>query len=178
MERVFVCAGMGLAKNERINEEAKKLGEILAKNNVKYIQGGYSEGLMGLTLKEFLKYSHDVEFYIPKAYYDYDAPALKELVGEKDFCAIKVLNETDRLLKIKECDRVIVLPGGTGTLEELLFCNELKRAEKHERKIELININGFFDGFLLQIKQNIYDGFSSKDTIKFDVLNSVNKLKF
>ena len=178
MQKIFVCAGMGLAKNEKINIEAQKLGKILANNNVRYVQGGYADGLMGKTLKEFLKYSNNVEFYIPAAYYDYDAPALKKLVGDDAFCATKVENEMERLLKIKACDRVIVLPGGTGTLEELLFCNEMKRAEKHERIIDLVNIEGFFDGFLKQVERNMLEGFSSKDTIKFNVVKSVDELKF
>ncbi|MBQ7977073.1 MAG: hypothetical protein IJ301_00520 [Clostridia bacterium] len=33
MKRIFVCAGVGVAKNENINEQAKLLGEILGKNN-------------------------------------------------------------------------------------------------------------------------------------------------
>lgn len=178
MSRVFVCAGMGLAKNENINKQARELGKLLAQNNVIYVQGGSDKGLMGETLKEFLKYSKNVEFYIPFTYYDYDAPSLINLVGLSDFNARVVHGEADRLAAIKGCDEVIVLPGGTGTLEELLYCNETLRAGEHTSKITLINIDGFFNGFIQQIKTNIEQGLSKPTAIKFETVNNVNELSY
>ena len=46
--KVFVCAGMGLAKNENINRQAVELGKMLAENQALYVQGGSDEGLMVL----------------------------------------------------------------------------------------------------------------------------------
>ena len=178
MEEIFVCAGMKLAKNEEINKQAIELGTILANNNALYIQGGSTQGLMGLTLKSFLEKSKNVKFFIPSKYYDYDAPELEKIVGSANFCAEKVENEAERLKKIKDCDRIIVLPGGTGTLEELLYCNETSRANEHKACIELINIDGFYDGFLTQVKMNIEQGFSEPSTIKFKVYENVKQLNF
>lgn len=178
MEKVFVCASMQLAKNPNINKQAKELGAILAKSNVKYVQGGYNAGLMGLTLNAFLKKSKNVEFYIPKAYYDYDAPTLEKLVGKEYFKAYKVNGEAERLKRIVKCSKVIVLPGGTGTIEELLYSNETARAKEHVAQIYLINIDGYFDSFLKQVKNSIDQGFSTLDAIKFTVLNSVEELSF
>lgn len=178
MEKVFVCAGMGLAKDEEINRQAVELGEILASNNVMYVQGGTDQGLMGLTLNAFVAKSKNVKFIIPSQYYDYDAPKLKEIVGENDFCVEKVDSEAERLKKIKECDRVIVLPGGTGTLEELLYCNETARAGECLARIEVVNIDGFYDGFLAQVNKNIDEGFSKSSTIKFSVYDNVNQIEF
>ena len=176
MEKVFVCAGSKLAKNGKIVEEAKKLGELLAKNGCEYIQGGMSQGLMGATLFEFLKYSNNVRFLIPNTYFNYDAPELEKLVGKENFKAEKVESEADRLKRLKDFDRVIVLPGGTGTLEELLYCNETARTKEHNLKIDLININGFFDGFLNQLKLNIDEGLSKESEFNFSVLKSVDEL--
>ena len=178
MEKVFVCASMQLAKNQNINSQAQKLGTILAQNDVKYVQGGYNGGLMGLTLNAFLQKSKNVEFYIPKAYYDYDAPTLEKLVGKEYFKAYKVNGEAERLKRIVKCDKVVVLPGGTGTIEELLYSNETARAKEHTAQIYLINIDGYFDGFLNQVKLSIDQGFSTPEAIKFTVLNSVDELSF
>jgi len=53
MKRVFVCSGMNIANNDNINKQARQLGLILADLKYTYIQGGSSQGLMGLTLVEF-----------------------------------------------------------------------------------------------------------------------------
>lgn len=178
MEKIFVCAGMNLAKNNEINNQAIELGTILANNNAQYVQGGSNQGLMGLTLKSFLEKSKNVRFIIPSQYYDYDAPELEKMVGSNNFNAEKVESEVERLKKIKECDRIIVLPGGTGTLEELLYCNETLRSNEHTACVELINIDGFYDGFLNQLKENIKEGFSKPSTIKFKVYENVKQLNF
>ena len=178
MKKVFVCAGMSLAKNENINQQATKLGAMLAQANCIYAQGGSDQGLMGLTLKEFAKHSHKVELYIPEKYYPYDFPKLVETLGADNFVAVKIKTEAERLEKIKRCDEIIVLPGGTGTLEELLFCNETSRSQEHKNHITLVNIDGFFNGFLNQVEKNVQEGLSKPTAIKFDVVNNINEIEF
>lgn len=174
--KIFVCAGMGLAKNEKINKQAVELGKMLAENEALYVQGGSNEGLMGLTLEEFLKYSKNVMFVIPSCYYDYDSPKLLKMVGIGNFKFVKVASEAERLKVVKACDKVIVLPGGTGTLEELLYCNETARAKEHNAEIYLVNIDGFFDGLLQQIRKNINEGLSKTSAIKFHIVESVKEI--
>lgn len=175
--KVFVAAGIGLAKNENINKQARDLGTLLAKyQNITYVQGGSDQGLMGETLRAFIDSSKNIEFLIPEKYYNYDAPKLSELVGGDNFNALKMKSEARRLEKIIECDEIIILPGGTGTLEELLYCNETLRSKEHKSKVTLVNLDGYFNGFLQQIKASLEQGFSTNSTIKFDIVNNVNEI--
>ena len=178
MKRVFVCAGANLAKNQNINKQAYELGLILAENNLTYVQGGSANGIMGETLKSFISKSKNVELIMPKTYYDLDAPSLKTLLGEKIFNPTIVSQETERLQIIKNCDHIIVMPGGTGTLEELLYSNETSRAGEHFCKIDVINIDGFFDGILTQIETNITEGLSKPSGIHLNILKNVNEINF
>ena len=178
MKRVFVCAGASLANNQNINNQAKELGYILAKNNVTYVQGGSCLGVMGETLKSFITQSNNIEIIIPKAYYDNDAPLIAKLLGESNFKPIIVNEELERLKIIKSCDHIIVMPGGTGTLEELLYSNETSRAKEHNCKIDVINIDGFYNGVLEQIKTNINEGLSKSSAIHFNILKNVNEIVF
>jgi len=177
MEKVFVCAGMGLAKSEEINRQAAELGEMLAENDCIYFQGGSTNGLMGVTLKAFLQKSNNVRFVVPSAYYKKDVPELIKLVGS-NFWAERAETEFDRLKRMKECDRIIVLPGGTGTLEELLYLNETSRADEHCAKIELVNIDGFYNGLLDQLYKQIEEGLLNPSSIKFNVYENVKELDF
>lgn len=178
MKKIFVCASMGLAKNENINLQAKELGKMLGLNKeITYIQGGSTYGLMGVTLKEFIKYSNQVEFYIPDTYYEEDAPTLIELLGKDNFKATITQGEAGRLKSLISFDHIIVLPGGTGTLEELLYSNETSRAKEHSSKITIVNIDGYYNGFLQQIKTNIEQGLSKESAVKYQIVDHVNQIQ-
>lgn len=174
--RVFVCAGMGIAKNQKINDEAKSLGKLLAKNDCTYIQGGSDEGLMGETLREFIKYSKQVEFGIPERFCRQAIPRLEKTTGDKALNVQVVQAEADRLNIIKRCDKIIVLPGGSGTLEEFLYSNETARSKEHSNKVILVNIEGYFNDLLAQIDKAIKEGISKDSTKNFEVVNSVSEI--
>lgn len=176
MKKVFVCAGMHLPENQTMVKHAREVGKMLAEKGYIYVQGGSNAGLMGQTLDEFLKYSKSVEFLIPKAYFDYDAPKLQNIVGKENFNYVRVDGEADRLKIIKNCDMIWVLPGGTGTLEELLYVNETGRSSEHDSQIVLINSEGFYNGFLQQIKTNLETGFSKESALHFIVVDKPSEI--
>lgn len=173
MKRVFVAAGMSNSNDEIINNEAKKLGKFIADSFI-YVQGGSIQGLMGITLNEFLLYSKNVEFLIPQAYYNYDSIKLIEKVGKDNFKAKIVDGESERLNHIVKCDFIFVLPGGTGTILELLFANETARSSEHSSNIILINTDGFYNNLLNQFKTNVEKGLSKTSEFKFQVFDSVD----
>lgn len=178
MKNIFVCAGMSTAKNDNINNQAYELGIILAKAGYTYSQGGSAQGLMGLTLKGFLEYSNKVKFYIPEKYYACDIQELKPLFNNPEQMDITITNgEAERLKSIIQSDEIIILPGGTGTLEELLYCNETARAKEHQTKINLINIDGYYDGFLAQVESNKNQGFTKPTAINYKVYNSIFEIE-
>lgn len=169
---------MKYAKNENINIQAKELGEILGYDqDVTLVQGGSTAGLMGEILKSFYSINKNVEFFIPEKYYQNDSISLIDLVGKKNFHAKVTKDEAERLNEIKKCDHIIIFPGGTGTLEELLFCNETARAVEHKNKITIINIDGYYNGFLSQIDKNMQEGLSNISSIKYNVIDNVTELK-
>ena len=177
MEKVFVCESMYMPKSENIIKQARLLGYLLADSGAQYVQGGCAKGLMGETLKAFLTKSKNVRFVIPEKYFDYDAPELEALVGKENFIYEKVSGEAGRLAKIKEADRIIVLPGGLGTLEELLYVNETARAGEHAKQIDLVNIDGYYDGFLQQVNTSIEQGLSKPSVLKFNIVKNISQLK-
>ena len=81
-----------------------------------------------------------------------------------------------RLNSIITCEKIIVLPGGTGTLEELLYCNETKRQNEHSAEIVLVNYKGYYDSILQQFENSFKLGVA-KNAICFDVVKSVDELK-
>ena len=172
--RIFVCAGTIELKNENFNEQARKIGKMLAQGGHTYVQGGRLVGLMGETLKEFCKISNNVEFVIPEFYAKYDIPTLTEFQPKAKITIVK--NEAERLQQIITCDKIIVLPGGTGTLEEFVYSNETKRQKEHKAEIILVNYQGFYDAVLRQIENLCKLGYDKKDIINFKIVDSVEDL--
>ena len=101
---------------------------------------------------------------------------MTKIIGQPNLKLTITKGESDRLAKIIACDEIIIMPGGTGTLEELLFVNETSRSNEHKKNITLVNIDGFYNGLLQQINTNIREGLSKTTTIRFKVVNSVDQL--
>ena len=178
MKRVFVCAGANYAKSMNINKQAVLLGRKLAREGAVYVQGGCEMGLMGLTLKGFMASSNNFEIFVPEHYYRINSAGLIEALGKFKDKITKTAGEGERLKKIIACDEIVVMPGGLGTLEELLYSNETKRALEHDKKITIVNIDGFYNGFLSQIEQNKKEGLTLDEYLHFEVVSSVEELCF
>jgi len=154
--KIFVCAGMEALPDEKTAKEAVKIGKLLGQAGITLLQGGSDSGMMGLTLNEFLKHSDDVEMIIPEIY----KSNLRNLKYKK---AHIVPNLAARLHEIiKQADAIIVLPGGTGTVLELFFTNEAKRAKECSCDIIIVNTNGFYDGLKQQMQSMIKRGFTTE----------------
>ena len=66
------------------------------------------------------------------------------------------------------------MPGGTGTLEELLYSNEAARTSELKSNITVVNIEGFYNGFIEQLERNQFEGLSNaRDELKFKVVDTV-----
>ena len=173
--RIFVCAGTMNFKEKDFCEQARALGKKLAISGHIYIQGGCLEGLMGETLCEFSKYSDKIEFIVPEYYFKKDKLKLSQFKVKNAKLTI-VKSEADRLRQIITFDKIIVLPGGNGTLEELLYCNETKRQKEHSADIILVNYQGYYDSVLQQFEKFLKFGYTN-NIINFEVVNSVEEIK-
>jgi cytokinin riboside 5'-monophosphate phosphoribohydrolase len=57
-------------------------------------------------------------------------------------------------------DAFVALPGGFGTMEELLEVLTLRQLNLHDRPIVLVNVNGFWDPFLAMVREMTAQGFA------------------
>ena len=85
-------------------------------------------------------------------------------------------DEAHRLRTIKKSAICVILPGGSGTIEELFYVNETARADEHNMEMFLVNVDGFYDGILKQIESNIAEGLIKPKAIKFKVVSSVEEI--
>ena len=135
-------------------EAAEKLGSLLAKQHIRLINGAGSIGLMRSVADAVLKNGGEVTGVIPHFMVEqnWHHTGLTEL--------IEVTSMHERKQKMANLsDGIIALPGGCGTLEELLEIITWKQLGLYLNPIIILNINGFFDPLLQRLERAIEENF-------------------
>lgn len=135
-------------------DSARRLGEVLAKNSTTVVYGGGAIGLMGRLADGAIANGGTVIGVIPRFMreLEWDHKGLTELQVVEDMRQRKHIMLTDS-------DAAIALPGGCGTLEELLEAITLKRLGIYLKPIILVNVQGFFDPLLALFQRCIDERF-------------------
>lgn len=133
---------------------AEQLGRILATQHIRLINGAGGIGLMGAVSDAVLTNGGQVTGVIPHFMVEqgWNHPALSELV---------VVNSMhERKQKMADLsDAIIALPGGCGTLEELLEIITWKQLGLYLNPIVILNTNGYYNPLLAMLEQAVEENF-------------------
>jgi cytokinin riboside 5'-monophosphate phosphoribohydrolase len=150
---VFCSSADGLPEVYR--SAARDLGAELAGRGHRLVYGGGNVGLMGELARAVHSHGGTVVGVIPQGLVDrelaYD-PADELLVTE-------TLRERKAEMDAR-ADAFVALPGGFGTLEELLEVLTLRQLRLHDRPIVLVNVAGYWDPFLAMVEDMVGQGFA------------------
>lgn len=139
-------------------ETAEELGRLLAEHRIHLINGAGSIGLMRSVADAVLKNGGEVTGVIPHFMVEqnWHHTGLTEL--------IEVESMHERKQKMADLsDGVIALPGGCGTLEELLEIITWKQLGLYLNPIVILNVNGFFDPLLEMLEKAIEENFMRRE---------------
>ena len=133
---------------------ARQLGQLLAKRHIRLINGAGSLGLMRSVADAVLENGGKVTGVIPKFMVEqgWHHTGLSKLVE------VESMHERKQLMADLS-DAVIALPGGCGTLEELLEIITWKQLGLYLNPIVILNTNGFFDPLLDMFTRAIDENF-------------------
>ena len=140
IKTVCVYCGSGSGSNPRFTEAAIALGKVFAENSIRLVYGGGSVGLMGAVAKSVLDHGGTVTGIIPDFLANRERmnPNLTELVVTPD------MHERKRLM-FERSDAFVALPGGVGTLEELVEQMTWQQLGRHTKPVLLANIDNFWE---------------------------------
>ncbi len=139
----------------------EKLARILVKENVEIVFGGGAIGLMGKLADTVIETGGKIKGIMPKFMNEVEW-AHKEV---SDFEFTQTMHE--RKAKFLEgIDGLIALPGGSGTLEELLEAITLKRLGKFTKPIIILNTNKFYDPLNEILTGMVAENFMDKRHLK------------
>ncbi|MCX3062683.1 LOG family protein [Streptomyces beihaiensis] len=139
---------------DRYTRPARRFAELLGKNGHTLVWGGSESGLMKVVADGVQEAGGRlvgvcVEFLAAKAR---AVTAPDEMVVARDLAERKA-----QLLA--RADAVVIMVGGTGTLDEATEILELKKHGKHTKPVVLLNSEGFYDGLKGQFRRMEDEGF-------------------
>ena len=153
---IFVGCASRDTNNSVYNNIAKQLGNYILTNKHNLVFGGCEYGLMGIIYKTLKQSQSKIFVTIAEAYKD----DLKNLVYTEAILT-KTVNERKDTI-IKKSDVLVFLPGGIGTIDELVTSIETRRNKEHDIPIIIVNINGFFDNLLFMLEKIYKDNLADE----------------
>ena len=143
IKTVCVYCGSGPGTNPNFVKAAVALGKAFARNKVGLVYGGGSVGLMGAIATSVLDNGGTVTGIIP----DFLTSREHALARVQEMIVTRDMHERKRLM-FERSDAFIALPGGVGTLEELVEQLTWQQLGRHAKPILLANVDGFWEPLL------------------------------
>ena len=140
---ICVYCGSGPGTNPRFVEAANALGRVLAENGIRLVYGGGSIGLMGAVATSVLDHGGTVTGIIP----DFLTSRENALKRVQEMIVTPDMHERKRLM-FERSDAFVALPGGIGTLEELVEQLTWQQLGRHSKPVLLANIDNFWEPLL------------------------------
>ena len=166
IKNVCVYCGSGPGTDPVFVESAIALGKSLAENGVGLVYGGGSIGLMGAVATSVLEHGGHVTGIIP----EFLTKRENALTGAQERIVTHDMHERKRLM-FERSDAFVALPGGIGTLEELVEQLTWQQLGRHSKPILLANIGNFWDP-LLELLEHMRATAFIRPTLPLDVLQA------
>jgi uncharacterized protein (TIGR00730 family) len=140
LRTICVYCGSGPGSNPAFVKAARDFGRILAEHKVRLVYGGGSVGLMGELATSVLDHGGTVTGIIP----DFLTGREQVLQRAQEVIVTRDMHERKRMM-FERSDGFVALPGGIGTLEELVEQLTWAQLGRHKKPILVANIDGFWD---------------------------------
>lgn len=140
IRRICVYCGSGPGADPAFVAAARAFGKILAQNKIRLVYGGGSIGLMGTLATSVIDHGGEVTGIMPEFLKEREL-ALQRV---QELIVTPNLHQRKQLM-FDHADAFVALPGGIGTLEELVEQLTWAQLGQHRKPILLANINGFWD---------------------------------
>ncbi|KAL6527443.1 Cytokinin riboside 5'-monophosphate phosphoribohydrolase log1 [Orobanche gracilis] len=153
-KRICVFCGSSHGKNPSYQLAAVQLGKQLVERSIDLVYGGGSIGLMGLVSRAVYNGGRHVLGVIPTTLMSIEITG--EPIGEVR--AVSDMHQRKAEMA-RQADAFIALPGGYGTLEELLEVITWAQLGIHDKPVGLLNVDGYYNSLLSFIDKAVDEGF-------------------
>lgn len=152
--RICVYCASSSKIDQAYFDATERLSKILVKSDVEVVYGGGGHGLMGKLADTVLAEGGKIKGIMPQFMNEVEWAHKK--VTDMEFTATMHERKSKFL---ENTDALIALPGGTGTLEELLEAISLKRLGQFTKPIIILNTNGYYDPLQMMLQRCVSENF-------------------
>lgn len=139
IRKICVYCGSSPGTNPAFVQAARDFGAVLAKNRIGLVYGGGAVGIMGEIAQAVLKHGGEVHGIIP----EFLVAREHALETPRGLTVTRDMHERKRKM-FEMADAFVALPGGVGTLEEIVEQMTWAQLGRHKKPILLANIEGFW----------------------------------
>jgi uncharacterized protein (TIGR00730 family) len=151
---ICVYCGSNVGNNPAYGEAARALGALMAADGIGLVYGGGGLGLMGELARSVLKHGGRVTGIIPAFLSNRE----RMLRDADELIVVDDMHQRKKLM-FDRSDAFVALPGGIGTLEELVEQLTWAQLGRHTKPIVLLNAEGFWAPFLTLLEHMRAEGF-------------------
>ena len=157
LKSLCVYCGANTGAAPQYTAAANALGRVMAAGGVRLVYGGGSIGLMGILARTVMESGGKVTGIIPQFLKDREIMLreVDELIVTAD------MHERKRTM-FQRADAFVALPGGIGTLEEVVEVMTWAQLDQHAKPVLIVNIGGFWDPLVTLFKRMTDEGFLHK----------------
>jgi uncharacterized protein (TIGR00730 family) len=155
---VTVFCGSKSGINPLFIEQATALGCLLAKHSVTLVYGGGRVGMMGAVADACMQNGGNVVGVIPEVLVEWE----QQHKGITELRVVADMHVRKKML-YELGEAAIILPGGNGTLDELFEMVTWNTLKIHEKKIFILNTNGYYNNLIAHLDAMQTNGFLYED---------------
>lgn len=151
---ICVYCGSGHGNDSAFAQAARDLGRMMAQENIALVYGGGNVGLMGTVARAVLDHGGHVTGIIPEF-----LRARELMIADAQELVVVPDMHTRKQMMFDKADAFVALPGGVGTLEELVEQMTWSQLGQHRKPILVADIAGFWRPFLSLLAHMREQGF-------------------
>lgn len=154
---VCVYCGSSKGRDPLYVDSGRQLGEAIGKADIRLVYGGGTRGIMGAVSDGVIATGGGVTGIIPRFLIDMEATE-RELKRLDELIVTDDMHERKHLM-FQRSDAFVALPGGIGTLEELVEILTWSQLGRHEKPVVIANIGGFWNPLSRLLQHMSEEGF-------------------
>jgi uncharacterized protein (TIGR00730 family) len=153
IKRICVFCGSQAGSREVYGEQARALGRAMADRGIGLVYGGGGIGMMGAVADAVIEARGEVIGVIP-----YALASKERARRDVDMRVVNTMHERKAMMA-ELSDAFIAMPGGFGTLEEMMETITWGQLGIHRKPVGLLNVAGYYDPLIAMIDRAIEEGF-------------------
>jgi hypothetical protein len=165
---VCVYCGSAAGADPAFLEAARDFGSVLAREKIRLVYGGGGIGMMGALAHAVTEAGGEITGVIP----EFLVAREHARAGAREIVITRDMHERKRIM-FERADAFVALPGGIGTLEEVVEQLSWLQLERHRKPVLVLNIKGFWEPLIALIDHLRAQRFLHSDNLQLLVASRV-----